>query len=305
MQITIFSEITTESALQQLEDASAKYDGLYVDMENKEERKFVKDKAYDIQQLIKKLDRRRIDEAKEYKLKVEAEAAAIKRRLEDANAPFMILINQYKAERAKILAAEKAEREAKELAIKIEEDHEIALLMNDKFDRDAEEEAEAKKEYKERLKREAAEQARLEAEQKAKAESERVEYERHQAIEREEAAKRQAAQADLDRIAAIERAKIEAEQAEIRRKQEAEMAELKRLEDIELAKQKQIDEQRAEAKRIAEEKAQREANQMHVIAVCKSAKEGLMQHAGLTQEQAVSAVKAIRAGKVSNTIINF
>ncbi|MEI9871458.1 hypothetical protein V5028_24840, partial [Enterobacter hormaechei] len=61
-------------------------------------------------------------------------------------------------------------------AAQIEADHEMALLMNDKFDRDREEQRrlaeQAQREHEERIKREAAEQARRDAEAKHKAEIE-------------------------------------------------------------------------------------------------------------------------------------
>jgi len=123
MEVIIFKELTTDEYLTQLEEKAKEYEGLYVDMENAKERKFVKDKAHDIQQLLKKIDRKRIDESKEYKVKVEAEAALITERLQAANAPFQFLIDQHKAERAKILAEEKAIREAEELAVQIQVDH--------------------------------------------------------------------------------------------------------------------------------------------------------------------------------------
>ncbi len=45
MKVSIFKELTTEDQLCQLEAEAEKYTGLHVEMENKDERKFVKDKA--------------------------------------------------------------------------------------------------------------------------------------------------------------------------------------------------------------------------------------------------------------------
>jgi len=251
MQIAIFNEITTEEALQQLERSAEKYDGLYVDMNNKDERKFVKDKAYDIQQLLKAIDRKRIDESKEYKTKVEAEASAIKQRLEDANSPFMILINNHKEERAKILSEEKAIKEAEELAIQIEIDHADAIMYNKVY---------------------AAEKAELLAAQNKRDEDIKAE--------------------------AIEQATAKAERYAVE-------AEEKRLHDVKQAKQEQINKQNAEQQRIKDEESARLANQSYVTATCKAAKEALIQFAGLTEDQAVSAVKAIRDNKISNVTLNF
>lgn len=71
MDIAIFKEITTNDYLKELKVESEKYTGLYVDMEDAPQRKYVKDKAHDINQLLKKIDRKRIDASKEYKIKVE------------------------------------------------------------------------------------------------------------------------------------------------------------------------------------------------------------------------------------------
>jgi hypothetical protein len=267
--ITIFKEITTNEVLLELEAESEKYEGLHVDMENKEERKFVKDKASLVSGMLKKLDRARIDESKKYKMEVEKEAGDIKERLEIINLPFTALIDAHKAERAKILAEEKAIREAKELAVQIEIDHEDAIQYNKVH---AFEKAESI-----RLQNERDEQIRLSAiaytEEKAK-------IEKQQAIEREEQMK----------VDAFER---------------EEQAELKRIRDVEQAKQDQINKQNAEQQRIKDEEAKRLANQEHVTATCKAAKETLMQFAGLTEEQATNAVKAIRSNKISNVTLNF
>lgn len=247
MQITIFKELTTEEHLLELEAIAAKYEGLYVDMENKDERKFVKDKAYDIQQLLKNLDRKRIDESKNYKTKVELEAASIKQRLEDANAPFMILIDEHKAARAKVIAEQKAIDDAKALLIQIEDDHEIALMQNKIFDIDKAEAAQAQ-------------------------------------IKRDEALKAEAIKgAELEKLRIIEQAKIDQDNAV--------KAESKRLADIEQVK-------------IYEE-AKRKSDIEHVTAICSAAKQSLMQYANLTEEQAVSSVKAIRNNLISNVTINF
>lgn len=165
MEIQLFTEITTEEALQQLEANGQKYTGLYVDMENKDERVYVKNQAALIKDLLKKLDRARIDKAKEFKSKVEDEAKSIRERLEEANKPFTDLIDTYTIERKKVLDAKKAKEEAEAFAKQIEQDHEFALLMNDKFDSEREQrEAERKRQQEEhdaRIAAEAVERERL------------------------------------------------------------------------------------------------------------------------------------------------
>ncbi len=65
-----------------------------------------------------------------------------------------------------------------ELAAKFEADHEMALLMNDAFERDREEQRrqaeQAQRDHEERIKREAAEQARRDAEAKHRAEEKKI-----------------------------------------------------------------------------------------------------------------------------------
>ncbi len=138
MEIQIFKEITTGDYLAELKAESEKYTGLYVDMNNAPERKYVKEKAEFVNGLIKKLDRARIDKSKDYKQQVEKEAASIKEQLEIINSPFTILIDEYKAERKKILDAEKARKQAILDAEQLERDHELALFMNSTFEADRE-----------------------------------------------------------------------------------------------------------------------------------------------------------------------
>ena len=228
-QVTLFMDVTTEDILIELEKASEKYTGLHVDMENKEERKFVKDKAYDIQQLLAKLNRSRIDKSKAFKVEVEKEALNIKERLEIANLPFTLLIDAHKAERAQILADEKAVIAAKELAIQIEVDHEDALQYN-----------------------------KVHAFEKA--EAVRLQNERDEQMKAEAA-----------KLAVI------AEQNKVKYEEEAkELAEAKRL-----------------------------SNQAHVTSIKTAVKESLIQFAGLSEKDAINAVKAIVANKITHTAINF
>lgn len=171
MEIAIFKDLTTDDYISELQEASGKYSGLYVDMSNPPERKYVKDKAYDIQQLLKKVDRARIDKSKNFKSQVEKEAADIKERLEIANLPFMSLINEYKEERAKVLADEKRVIALSELADQINSDHEMGLLINKTFEFDKQEEL-RKQEKQRKILDEEFEAVREEAKIKAVADQE-------------------------------------------------------------------------------------------------------------------------------------
>lgn len=169
--LVLFSDLTTDEKLAQLEAEGEKYQGLYVDMSDKEQRKFVKDQASFVNDLLKKLDRKRIDLSKQYKAQVEAEAKEIKIRLEKANSPFTALIDEWNAERKRILDEEKRIQAEKDLAEQIERDHEEALQLNRLWDLEAKErELQREKERQAQIEREkeiaeqAAKQALIDAE---------------------------------------------------------------------------------------------------------------------------------------------
>lgn len=159
MEIALFNDVTTEDILQAIEADGKKYEGLYVDMYNAPERKYVKENAAKINDIIKKLDRARIDKSKDYKAQVEKEFADIKERLEIANEPFTLLLDEYKEQRAKELAAKKAIEDDRLLKLQIEDDHEMALLINKTYEYDKAQELKAKQEHKERIAKEAADRA--------------------------------------------------------------------------------------------------------------------------------------------------
>lgn len=181
---------------------------------------------------------------------------------------------------------------------RFESDHEIALLLNDKFDRDAAEaKAEAERQriaHEEELKRQAVELAKQEAETAAQ-------REREESARREAELKAKAEQAERDRIAAQERAEREAAEARQRaerEKQEAIEAEQRKARE---AEQRRL----AEEKRIADEKAKREANVKHRKAVGTDVVNGLMAHAGLTREQAIATLAALKDNRIPHTSINY
>jgi hypothetical protein len=107
-EIVIFKELTTNEALVEIELQSKQFVGLSVDMDDPKERKKVKDSAQFISTILKSVDRARIDHAKDYKAKVESEAAMIVNRLTVANKPLTDLTEAYTAKRKQILEAEHA-----------------------------------------------------------------------------------------------------------------------------------------------------------------------------------------------------
>ena len=108
MEVAIFNKVTTESILAELEAEGLSYEGLYVDMSDPKQRKYCKDKGEVIQKLRKDLNRARIDLTKVSKANIDNEHAAIDARLAKANEPFDLLINDWKAERAKVFSRRKA-----------------------------------------------------------------------------------------------------------------------------------------------------------------------------------------------------
>ena len=107
-EIVIFKALTSDEALTEIELQSEKFVGLTIDMNDAEERKKVKTSAQLISDILKRVDRARIDHTKDYKAKVEEEAAMIVDRLTLANKPLTDLTDAYTAKRKKILDAEKA-----------------------------------------------------------------------------------------------------------------------------------------------------------------------------------------------------
>ncbi len=212
-------------------------------------------------------------------------------------------LTEWEAEQERIKAEEAAKIKAEEDRKKFESDHEIALLMNDAFDRElAEKKAEAERQriaHEEELKRQAAEQAKREAEEKAAAElaaakkreddaiaaKAQAELLAKQAQERaEQEAKDAAAKAEAEKKAAIEAEQRKAHEEADRIKREAEAKEAARL---------------AEEKRIADEKAKREADVKHRKAVGTEIVNALTANTSISREQAIEVLKALMDGLVT------
>jgi len=185
----------------------------------------------------------------------------------------------------------------RQFAARIESDHEMALMMNEKHDREREEaraEAERKRiAHEEELKRLAAEQARRDAEAAAQ-------RDREEAARREAELKAAAERAERERIETQQRAEREkkeaAERAE-RDKQEAIAAERRRQEEAEAARQ-------AEAKRISDEEAKRAADKEHRRVINLQAKADLVAQ-GIPDDIAELCIKAIVTGNVRNISIKY
>lgn len=217
--------------------------------------------------------------------------------------------DDWEAEQERLKAEEEARVAAEELAKKVEADHEMALLMNDAFNREAkakaEEEERQRVAHEEELKRQAAEQAKREAEEKAAAEL-------AAAKKREEDAIAAKAQAELLAKQAQERAEREAKEAQERTAklaQEArEQAELEKQEAI-AAEQRKAQEKEsarlAEEQRIADETAKREADVKHRKAVGTDIVKALTANSSISRDQAIEVLTALMNGLVPHTKINY
>lgn len=217
-------------------------------------------------------------------------------------------LTEWEAEQERLKQEAEAKKKAEELAAEIEVAHEMALLMNDAFDRDAKEKADEverlRKAHEEFIANEAAEKAKREVEEKAKRDIEAAEQRERDA----KLAQERAEQAAKDAAAKAERdAKELAERVE-REKQEAIAAEQRKAQEeadrIKREAQQKEDARLAEEKRIADEAAARAANVEHKRAINQQAVADLVA-TGIPEECAVQCVKAIAKGQVSAIAITY
>ncbi|WKZ93579.1 cell envelope biogenesis protein TolA [Chimaeribacter arupi] len=274
-------------------------------------RKEIASLAYRVSQTKSYLDglgKDLVAELKEVPKLIDANRKTVRDRLDALRDKARQPYTEWEAEQERIKAEEEARIAAEKLAAQIESDHEVALLLNEKFDRDAAEAAaEAERQrvaHEEALKRQAAEQARQEAEAAAQ-------RERDEAAKREADLKAAKEKAEADAKAAQERAEREAKEMQERAarlaqearekaerdKQEAIAAERRKAEMAEEARQ-------AEVKRLADEKAAREADKEHRKSINNKALADLVS-AGLTEDQAKIAITAIAKGEVTAIRISY
>lgn len=275
-------------------------------------RKEIASLAYRVSQTKSYLDglgKDLVADLKEVPKLIDANRKTVRDRLDalrdKARQPF----TEWEEEQERIKAEEQARIKAEEDRKRFESDHEIALLMNEKHDREAEakaEEAERQRiAHEEELKRQAAEQAKREAEEKAAAELAAAKKREEDAIaarakaellakqERERAeqeAKDAAAKAEAEKQAAIADEQRKAQEEADRIKREAEAKEAARL---------------AEEKRIADEKAKREADVKHRKAVGTEIVNALTANTSISRDQAIEVLKALMDGLVPRTQINY
>ncbi|HCI9591577.1 TPA: hypothetical protein NQF56_002448 [Klebsiella variicola] len=186
----------------------------------------------------------------------------------------------------------------RQLAARIESDHEMALLMNDAFDREqADKAAEAERQRiarEEEIKRQAEEKAKREAAEQAQREIDAAAAREREAIlakERAEREQREAAErAEREKQAAVEAERRKAQEEADRIRREAERREQARL---------------AEEKRKDDEQARREADVKHRKAVGTEIVKALLANTSLTRDQAIEVLTAIKDGNIPHTGISY
>ena len=220
--------------------------------------------------------------------------------------------NRIEQEKADKIAAEK-------LAAQIESDHEIAILLDEKYTREkeeAEKEAERqKKEHEQKI----ADQAKAQAEREKDEAIAREEQAKQRAIDAERQAKEQKEQAERDRIAFEAQAKANAEaqakaaeaariDAEAKAKQAAiDAANNARIQAEESAKRaaeaerQRIENERLQAEEVARKKAE---NKKHQASVNRAALADLI-NVGFSEEDGKKLITAIAKNEIRNISINY
>jgi len=205
-------------------------------------------------------------------------------------------LTEWEAEQSRLEEVKRAEEAAKQLQIEKESDHEMAVLMDDAFDREKAEAA-AKVEADRIAHEESIKQAAI-------AESERkAEEERRAAIAREENLKLEAQQAEASRVVMAEQAEKNAKLAEEARVKAEKLAKINADAAADAARQAELDRQNAVKAAEEAEKAKREANKKHIGAIRKAAKESLMTL--VDEDTAKKIVLAIHSGDIANITINY
>ncbi|EMW3378059.1 cell envelope biogenesis protein TolA [Yersinia enterocolitica] len=263
-----------------------------------------------------------VTEYKEVPKKIDASRKTVRDRLDALKEKVLLPKLEFEAEQERLkleaerIAAEEAYstmwqeahdmdavitiRIAEKAAAKKESDHEMALLMNDAFDRDAKAKADEverlRKAHEEFIAQQAAEKAKREVEDKAKRDIEAAEQREREAKLAQERAEQKAEQDKKDAATKAEREKQEAIAAEkLKAQQEAERVQRE-------AKQKE-DARLAEEKRVADEAAKKAADKAHQAEV-NNAAIAILTKAGIDAECAKACVIAIIKNQLAQSFLN-
>lgn len=249
-----------------------------------------------------------VAELKEIPKLIDANRKTVRDRLDELKEKARQPLTDYEAEQERIKQEEEAKRAEEELARKIETDHEMALLMDDAFDRElAEKKAEQERQriaHEEEIKRQAEERAKREAEEKAAAEIAAAKKREEDAIaakaQAELLAKQEKEKAERDAKEALERAE--------REKQEAIEAERKKAQDEADRIRREAEAKEAarvaEEKRIKDEEERRAQDKAHRKEVNNKILDDLIK-AGASEDVAKNIITAIVKGEVFATRITY
>lgn len=226
-----------------------------------------------------------IDDAGNYLLSTDIQA-----RLSEAKA--VMLDDTWQEITTEASVAKDATVQKLEAAVIVAKQREDQAAELERLRKEAEEKA--RRDHEDKLKQEAAEAARRETEQKAQAEREQAARREAELMAKAEQAEREAREAQ-ERTARL--AQEAREQAE-RDKQAAiaeEQRKAKAAEDARLA----------EEKRLADAAAARAANEAHRKQVGTAVVNALIANAGLSREDAIATLVALKDGLIPNTTITY
>lgn len=252
-------------------------------------RKEIASMAYRVAQSKTYLDglgKQLVDDYKELPKKIDANRKSMRDFLDNLKDEVRKPLTDWEAEQAKIEAERLAKEEAEKLAIKIENDHEIGLLLNAEFDRkiaEAKQLAEQQRLDHERVIAErAAEQARKQEQEKA--EASRLESEK-----------------EAERLREIESNKLIQAKLEAERAKQAEAEAVRQAERaVEQERERIANEERA----LEAETLLRESDKEHKRKINNQAVESLMK-IGLDRATSESVVKSVALNKITNISIKY
>jgi colicin import membrane protein len=275
--MTVFTEANAIDPI--LANIAKQAKSIVYDVATAQGRKEIASTAYKVAQAKTYLDglgKDLVDEMKELPKKVDASRKAMRDFLDNLKDEIRLPLTQWEEEQERIEAEKKAAIEAETLRVKVEADHELALLMNAEHDRQIEAQKQAieqaRIEREANIAKEAKQRAKAEAEAKAKAEVEEAERKVIAARVAQERAEQDKRDAEAKAAKAIEDERLRVSQAEQAEKAAA---------------------------------AKREADLAHVKAINNQALLELVKHAKLTEEQAKLVVVAIAKALIPNVSIKY
>jgi colicin import membrane protein len=275
--MTVFTEANAIDPI--LANIAKQAKSIVYDVATAQGRKEIASTAYKVAQAKTYLDglgKDLVDEMKELPKKVDASRKAMRDFLDNLKDEIRLPLTQWEEEQERIEAEKKAAIEAEALRVKVEADHELALLMNAEHDRQVEAQKQvieqARIDREANIAREAEQRAKTEAEAKAKAEVEEAERKVIAARVAQERAEQDKRDAEEKAVRAIEDERSRVAQAE------------------------QVEKAAA---------AKREADLAHVKQINNQALLELVKHAKLTEEQAKLVVVAIAKALIPNVTIKY